>query len=355
MATVKDKVNYVVHSTLLKQAIENGLKVTKVHRVLRFRQAAWMRPYIEMNNKVRASTNSQTKKDLCKLMNNAAFGKTMENVEKRRTIRLFGCWENQPTGKRGAVSFVSSGYLKRVTPFSKDFVAVELSQSIINLNKPVQLGFTVLELAKSKMYEFHYGFFKKVYPESKLCYTDTDSLIYYVQTEDLYADLNKYVHNPQRQVEKFDTSDYHTENPMNYKQMHKKELGAMKDENAGRIMTDFIGLRSKCYTYKVKEDTWRNKAKGIKKFIANALQPDEYTACLEDQDRKIYKDQYVFRSVLHNIFTENLHKVALNGADNKRFICNDGVSTLPWGHYKISEEEASRLTGQDIKILGNEF
>lgn len=172
-------------------------------------------------------------------------------MDKRRTIRLFDCWENQTTGKRGAVTFISSGYLKRVTTFSEDFVAIELNQRIIKLNKPIQIGFSILELARLKMYAFHYDFFKPLYPQAKLCYMDTDSFIYHVKTEDLYADLYKYVHNPSRPVEKFDTSDYPIPNQFGYKHMHKKELGAMKDECTGKIMTEFIGLRSKCYTFKV--------------------------------------------------------------------------------------------------------
>lgn len=173
----------------------------------------------------------------------------MENVEKRRDIKLFDCWDNLPTGKRGAVSYVSSGYLKRVTPFAEDFVAVELNQRIIKLLKPTQLGFAILELAKYKMYQFHYGFFKKLYPTAKLCYMDTDSFIYQVHTDDLYADLHPFVHDPSRPM--FDTSDYPMPNQFGYEHVNKKVLGLMKDECAGRIMTDFIGLRAKCYTFKV--------------------------------------------------------------------------------------------------------
>ena len=255
MATLKDKEHYIVHSANLKQAMEHGLKLRKVHRVLRFRQSCWMKPYIDMNNDVRANTTSKTKKDLAKLMNNAVFGKTIENVEKRRKIKLFDCWENQPTGKRGAVSFVSSGYLKKVTTFKQDFVAVELSTKVVKFDKPFQIGFTILELAKNKIYEFHYDLMKSMYPDParvKLCYTDTDSFIYSIHTEDVYTDLKEKVHDPQREVEYFDTSDYPADNPYGFMQVNKKRLGAMKDECNGKVMAQFIGLRAKCYTFKVR-------------------------------------------------------------------------------------------------------
>lgn len=359
VTTLQNKEKYVVHSANLKQAVEHGVKVKKFHRILRFKQEAWMKPYIELNNRIRSIATSKTAKDLAKLMNNSVFGKTIENVLERRVIRLFDEWENKPTGKRGAQSFVSSGYLKRVTIFDESCVAVELEQKVVKLNKPIQIGFAVLELAKTKVYEFHYDLMKKLYPSPKalkLAYTDTDSLIYQIFTKDLYEDLKPLVHNPQRQVELFDTSDYPINNQFGYQQVNKKVLGAMKDECAGKLMTEFIGLRAKCYSFKILEDDkWQNKAKGTKKHVAKLLKPEEYEACLLDREKIIVKNQHVFRSHLHNIYTEELRKSALNGNDDKRFIRNDGVNTYAWGHCGITLEEASRLTDSDIEMLENEF
>lgn len=93
----------------------------------------------------------------------------------------------------------------------------------------------------------------------------------------------------------------------------------------------------------------------MKKVIANALQPEEYESCLLNRERVIYKDQHVFRSRLHNVFTENLRKAALNGADNKRFICPDNINTLAWGHYDIVRQMTEHITDSDIEMLENEF
>ena len=359
VTTLQNKDKYVVYSANLKQAVKHGLKIKKIHRILRFRQSAWLKPYIELNNEVRKKAKSKTKKDLAKLMNNAVFGKTIENVLCRRLIRLFDEWENQPTGKRGAQSFISSGYLKRVTIFGEKCVAVELDQKYAKLDKPIQIGFCILELAKTKIYEFHYDFMKKLYPDSRslmLAYTDTDSFVYQIFTEDVYEDLKPFIHDPKREVELFDTSDYPPANQFGIKQMNKKVLGAMKDECAGKLMTEFIGLRPKCYSFKIQEDdNWVNKAKGVKKHVISTLKPEEYEACLLDRERVINKKQHVFRSHLHEIYTEELKKAALNGKDDKRFVRNDGIHTYAWGHCLIADEEANRILDTDIEWLEDNF
>lgn len=105
------------------------------------------------------------------------------------------------------------------------------------------------------------------------------------------------------------------------------------------LTTFFSFLFFFVYSQVQDNDDWNNKAKGVKKVVAKTLQPDEYDACLLDREKHIYKDQCVFRSVLHQIYTENLHKVALNGNDEKRFICENGINTLAWGHYNISVQD----------------
>lgn len=89
--------------------------------------------------------------------------------------------------------------------------------------------------------------------------------------------------------------------------------------------------------------------------MAKNLKPEEYDACVLDREKVIYRNQHVFRSRLHDIFTENLRKCALNGNDDKRFIRNDGIHTYAWGHMKICQEEVSRLSEQDIEKLESEF
>lgn len=334
-ATLYDKKNYVVHIKNLKQALRHGLKLKKVHRALKFYQSNWMAAYINLNNVQRQKATTKTKKDLCKLMNNAVFGKTIENIEKRREIRLVKSWENQAQ-KRGAAFFISSGRLKKVEKFSENFISCELHRVKLEFDKPTHVGFTVLEFAKHKMYEFHYEMMLREFEpkQVKLCYTDTDSFIYWLHIEDIYSEIRRLIDDPAN-IHLFDTSDYPSDNPYKIEQVNKKTLGAMKDECNGKLITQFIGLRSKCYSFTCYNEGNQNKAKGTKKYVVAKLKMSEYEASVADRNLKIIKNQSTMRSRMHKVYTENLNKVALNSNDEKRYILEDNYSTLALGHYLI--------------------
>lgn len=332
-ATLYDKERYVVHIKNLQQAISHGLELTKVHRVLKFKQSAWMKKYIELNNKRRSEATSKTEKDLCKLMNNSVFGKTIENVLNRRIIHL--CTSFETVGnKRGASYYISSGQFHGVVEFSESLVAVECLKTLIKFDKPIQVGFTVLEFSKLHMYSFHYEMMLRKYGLSNLslCYTDTDSFVYLIHTVDFYKDLKQMVENPDGDLQIFDTSDYPLNNIYGIEQKNKKKLGAMKDELCGVPMKKFIGIRSKVYTYECVNDKRENRAKGVKRYIVDELTTDEYEQSLNDHDLRIIKNQNLFRTRLHRIYTENMNKVALNSNDDKRIILEDKVNTLAYGH-----------------------
>jgi len=340
-ATLNDKKNYIVYIKNLQQAVNNGLKVTGIHRVLKFKQCEWLKSYIDLNTKKRQEATTNTRKDICKLMNNSIYGKSCENVLKRRTIYLFDSWERQGC-KKGASSFVSSGYMQRLKVFDDNFIGVELQQKSVKYNKPVQVGFTVLELSKHLMYDFHYSKMLKMFdPKNvKMCYTDTDSFVYHIKTEDFYADLKEIVNDPTQKV--FDTSEYPVDNQYGYKLVNKKVLGCFKDELNGVPMQKFVALRAKCYTF-IAGDEVKSKAKGVKKYVTKTLTPSEYMQCIRNQNLNIFKNQYVFRSRNHQIYTENIRKVALNGKDDKRFICPDKITTLALGHKDIIHHEIEAM------------
>lgn len=261
------------------------------------------------------------------------FGKTMENVEKRRTIHLFTRWDHDGH-KRGATSSVASGYLKRVIVFDDNLIACEMQKTNVRLNKPIQVGFIILEHSKLQMYEFNYDIFKPMYPSSELLYMDTDSLIYNVKTKDFYADLKQLAEN---NTPYFDTSNFGLSNPYEIPAVNNQRLGTMKDELKGKIMTRFIGLSPKCYCYETQGNALNVRAKGVQRKVAGNLTYEEFEACLNDPTTKIIKQQRLFRSHMHIMYTEIMTKIALNGQDTKRFVLDDGTHTLAWGHYKIME------------------
>lgn len=257
----------------------------------------------------------------------------MENVENRRTIHLFDTWANNGH-KRGASNDISSGFLKRIFIFDENLIACELQKQIVTLDKPTQIGFMVLEASKEQMYDFHYGFMKKKYPNLNLLYMDTDSFVYDIHTKDFYKDLRELT---EEGTILFDTSNYSSTNPYGILPVNAQVLGTMKDELAGAVMKKFIGLKAKCYAFQTDDNHTNVKAKGVQRKVASSLNMEQFEACLADQLLKIRKEMKLFKSDGHIIYTDIITKVALNGLDTKRFIRADGIQTLAWGHHQIDE------------------
>ena len=158
-----DKKNYVVHIRSLKQALNHGLILKKVHRVIQFYQEAWLKPYIDMNTEYRKNAKNDFENDFFRLMNNTVFGKTMENVRKHRDIKLV------TTDKRRNRLVSEPNYYTII--YTK-----------VKMNKPIYLGLSILEISKTLMYEFWYDYMKPKYGDNgKLCYMDTDSFIIHIK------------------------------------------------------------------------------------------------------------------------------------------------------------------------------
>lgn len=260
--TLNNKTNYVLHYRTLKLALAHGLKLKKVHKILTFEQEAFLNSYIMLNTHQRAKSKNDFEKNLYKLMNNACFGKCLENVRNYADIKLLYSWD----GYHGAKSYIGKPTFKRSIIFSENLVAIEMLRTNIVMNKPFIIGISILEISKTKMYQFHYDFMMKEFDlqHCKIAYCDTDSFIYEIKCEDIYTE---FMH---KNYNEFDTSDYPINNEYNIKQHNKKVLGKMKDENNGQIMLEFVGLRSKMYSFKVQqnENVERiiKKAKGVKKM-----------------------------------------------------------------------------------------
>ena len=183
VCNLRNKKKYVVHIRSLKQALHHGLKLKNVHRIIEFNQEAWLKPYIDMNTKLRKIVKNDFEKDFFKLMNNAVFGKTMENVRKHRGIKLV-------TTDKKRSKLVSEPNYHTINLISENLSIIEMRRTKVKMNKPIYLGLSILAISKLLMYEFWYDYMKPKYGDNvKLCYMDTESFIMNIKTEDFYKDI----------------------------------------------------------------------------------------------------------------------------------------------------------------------
>ena len=256
-----NKKKYVVHIKSLKQALNHGLKLQKVHRIIKFNQKAWLKPYIDMNTELRKLAKDDFEKDLFKLMNNAVFAKTMENIRKHRDIKL-----------------VTTD--KKINK-SEDLSTIEMNKTKVKMNKPIYLGLSILDISNILMYDY----MKPKHNDNvKLYYMDTDSFVMNIKTKDFYKDISS-------DVDKiFDTSNYEV-NRLLPTGKNKKVIGLMKDELGGKIITEFVTLRPKTYSYLTDDGKEDKKTKGTKKcVIKRMIKFDDYKNCLL-KDKVLLKSQ----------------------------------------------------------------
>ena len=322
---LRNKTKYVIHYKNLIQCLKAGLKLKKIHDGIKFIESEWMKPYIEMNTNLRTQAKNNFEKDFYKLMNNSVFGKTMENIRNRVNVKLVNTEEKLK-------KLVAKPNLKSPPKiFSENLVSVHLKKTSLTMNKPVYLGMCILDLSKTIMYDFHYNYIKPKYEEkAKLLFTDTDSFMYEIETEDFYKDISKDV------KDRFDTSDYPENHPSGIPTgINNKVLGMFKDEAAGKIIKEFVGLRAKLYSFIMEDGKENKRCKGVKKqVVESSITHEDYKTCLRTGKEQLRK-QNILRSYNHEVYTEEVNKVALSALDDKRYILGDGIHTLAWGHYKI--------------------
>ena len=319
--TLCDKEKYVLNYRNLQLYLDLGLKLRKVHRVLEFNQSPWLKQYIDFNTQKRTQAKNSFEKDFFKLMNNSVFGKTMENIRKRVDVRLI-------TDEKKLLKMASKPTYVSSKIFNENLVAVHKIKETLTLNRPAYVGMCILDLSKTLMYDFHYNYIKEKYGDkARLLFTDTDSLTYEIEAEDVYQDF-------WNDKNRFDNSDY-PENSPYFNKTNKKVIGKFKDEAAGIPITEFVGLRSKMYTYIKDNHKGGKTAKGIKKnIIKNNIKHADYKNVLIN-NKQIHHTMKTIRSINHQLGSYELNKVSLSCFDDKRYIANDGINSFAYGHYAI--------------------
>ena len=323
---LRDKEKYVIHYETLLLVLSLGLILKKIYNGIRFKESDWMKPYIDKNTKLRTLATNDFEKDFFKLGNNSVFGKTNENVFNRCSVELV-------TSSKKLRKLTAKTNYKGIKIFNENLVSVHMGITEVKLNKPIYVGATVLDTSKIPMYDFHYNYIKKNYGnEALLLDMDTDGVKYHIKTKDIYKDMNKDV------IEIFDTSNYPKDHLSGIKSgINKKVPGKFKDELGGKIMVEYVGLRAKLYSFVTLDNIEEKKCKGTRKTVVkNKITFKDYKDCLFNNSI-LMREQYNIRSYDHHLFTEKQNKVALSPFDDKRYILEDGIHTLAWGHYKIKE------------------
>ena len=266
ITTLGNKINYVIHHESLKLYLSLGLKLTKIHRRMTFEESAFLKPCIDLNTQLRAKATNDFEKDFFKLMNNSVLGKTMENIRNRVDMQLV-------TNESQARKLISKPNFQHRTIFCENVVTINMTKTKLEFNKPVYLGASILDVSKILMYYFHYNYIKPKYGEkAKLLFTDTDSLMYEIETEDFYQDIKPDVRNL------FDTSNFPKDHLSGIEVgLNKKVIGMMKDEAGDGQMSKFVGLRGKQYSYKMDEGKEEKKCKGMaKSVVKKTISFDDY-------------------------------------------------------------------------------
>lgn len=325
MSTLENKTNYVIHYRTLQLYLSLGMRVTRVHNVISFHQAPVMKDYIDFNSAKRAAATNAFDTNYYKFLNNSLFGKTMERVDKKTIIKLV----NNP---QSFSDCVAKATFKNCKVINENLVGVEMRHPVLKINKPTYLGFTILDLAKCVMFDFHYNVMKAHFGERiKLVYTDTDSLLYLlVGVEDMYEEFALLPDNC------FDFSNYPRTHKL-YTESNKKVPGTFKDECAGKQIASFVGLRSKmyCMTFDDPEEPIVKVAKGVKRaVIEKDLKYDMYLRCLTESVQ--YEHSFhTISSRAHSVHTTFQNKITLSSFDDKRWLVNN-YESLPYGHYKCA-------------------
>ena len=311
------KKNYKIYYKNLKYYMKLGVKIAKIHKILTFDEKPFLKDYIDLNTNLRKKAINDLEKDLFKLMNNAIFGKSMENVLNRSNIKLIN---NDP---EKLLKLIRQPNFQNAYEISNKLCLVESKPIKTVFNKPIFLGAVILETSKLHMYQFWYEHLKNKY-KVELVYTDTDSFIIQVETDDIYKDMfeNKNL---------YDFSEYPKDHP-NYDITNKKVLGKFKDEMKSLVITEFIGLKPKMYSFNyINKDNIvvnKNTHKGVKESIS--LKHDEYNRSLYKEEL-IYKEFYNLQLNKQNTYLDKIKKIALNPFESKRYWI-DNINSLPYGY-----------------------
>ena len=335
---------YVLSYEMYQLAKRQGVEFPVIHRILSYSQRKWLKPYIEFNSNERVKAKDSFSKDYFKLLNNSLYGKMTEDVMKYVNYEIYTSSKiesyqslhlskpfliKNETVYQRCNEHEMDNEAEVCTEFSSCVVGVERRKFRVKLNKPIYVGAKVLEISKLLMYDIWYNSIVPQFGDrAKLLATDTDSFVIQFRTPNLIADLI-----PIRN--RFDFFNYPQSHPL-FSTCNERVPGFMKDEYPNSVIREWVGLRPKCYAFKCDDLSVVKRAKGVKKdVVKRQVHFDDYLHVWREEGAVLYRTQRMIRSTNQTLYTVEQTKKALSANDDKRFICDDNVNTLPWFHKDI--------------------
>jgi hypothetical protein len=327
VTTFLPRKNYRVHFLTLQFYIKHGMKIDKVHSIIAFREKPFILPYVTKTSSARRNAKNNVDNLMAKLLANSVFGKMLENKRNRRSMELV-------TDERRFNKIARNPLFSAITVLGEFSCIMERDYKTVMMDSPIQVGAAILDLAKLRIFRFVFEVLKPWDPTAKICYSDTDSIIFSSQKP-----LSDFiVSNPSE----FDCSNYPLDNPL-YNVDNKCKLGVMKDELAKETFpaTEFIGLCAKSYSISSDSPNEANlhRAKGVPSFPRGPqLRHAHYRDVLYTSIP--YEAEFLqFTSFKQHIATMKTRKTALTALDDKRYLCDDYVTSYSYGHWRIEEEQ----------------
>ena len=315
-----DKKNYLVHYRMLKFYLRHGMIVDKVHNIISFKQSKWLEKYMNINTQKRSRAKNDFEKDFYKLLNVAFYGKTKENVRNRLKIKFI-----KKDNYKKIIEYQSKLSFNGIHKSYENCDSYTIKQNEVLMDKPIYLGFIVLELSKLYMYETYYDKLQPYFGQEniQLHYMDCDSFVLSIETENIINDLKNL-------EDLFDFSNL-DENHELFSNKNKKFVGKFKIETPKNIWIDeFIALRSKMYVFKCEDrEEDKSKLKGISKSQSKNIKFEEYKICLEGEELENECVNYILKSSNHDMYMQGIKKTALSIFDDKRCYINN-IESIPW-------------------------
>ena len=315
-----DKKNYLIHYRMLKFYVRHGMVVEKIHEIISFRQSRWLEGYISFKTQKRNRAKNDFKKDFFKLLVNAAFGKFLENIRNRLELELI-----KKDDIKKIITRQSKLTFNGIQKSYENYDSYTFKQNQVVMDKAIYVGFAILELSKLHMYETYYDTLQPYFGQEnfQLHYIDTDDMFLSMKTKDIIKDLKNF-------EDIFDFSNL-DKNQELYSEKNKKRLGFFKIETPKNIWIDeFVCLRSKAYSFKCKDNKEdKNKIKGISKSQSKHIKFEEYYNCLFGKEYQKECDNYIIRSINHEMVLQKVKKSTLSLFDDKRCYINN-IESKPW-------------------------